>query len=38
MDLFLLYLILKFAKESEHAEVKDAMLNRKVPCLVFIMN
>ena len=38
MDMFLLYLVVRFAKENKNAEVKDSILGRNVPCVVFIMN
>ena len=37
-DMFLLYLITRFASEGSDAEMMDVMLGKKVPCFVFIMN
>ena len=37
-DIFLLYLLTRFASESSGAQMQDVMLGKKVPCFVFIMN
>ena len=37
-DIFLLYLVTKFANESSNTKIKDVMLGKKVPCFVYIMN
>ena len=36
MNIFLMYLILMFAKENKIAEVKDPVLGRSVPNIVFL--
>ena len=38
MNIFLLYIILRFAKQSRNAEMYDGILGKKVPCLVYVMN
>lgn len=38
MDLFLLYLILRFTSKHQDEKVSDEMLGRQVPVLVFIQN
>ena len=38
MNLFLLYLVVSFAKENKTTETKDPILGRKVPNIVFLQN
>ena len=38
MNLFLLYLVVSFAKENKTTETKDPILGRKVPSIVFLQN
>ena len=38
MNIFLLYVIVRFAKQGRNAEVYDGILQKKVPSLVYVMN
>ena len=38
MNVFLLYLVIKFAMESARTETKDLILEKKVPHIVFLQN
>ena len=38
LNVFFLYLITKFAKESKYAETFDPILNKQVPNIVFLQN
>ena len=38
IDIFLLYLICRFAIDNKDAMTKDAILGRKVPSIVFLQN
>ena len=38
MDLFLLYLILRFTKRSQKGTERDSVLGREVPSILFIQN
>ncbi len=38
MYIFILYLITRFARASKSADMKDAILQKEVPSVVFILN
>ena len=38
MDIFLLYLVCRFAKENKNVEARDPILRKRVPNIVFLQN
>ena len=38
MDIFLLYLISRFAQENKKVEARDPILKKRVPNIVFLQN